>query len=739
MRLPEVSRREFLRGAAGAGGGLMLGIYLPMGKSFAQENAPALAAKVAPPRAPSAFLHIAPDDTITLVSPSVEMGQGGHTALPMILMEELGGDWKRLKVEDAPAAAVFNNPLFGQQLTAGSFSVRGWYTELRRTGAAGREMLITAAAKRWGVPASECSAADSVITHAASGRTCSYGSVAAAAAALPVPAQPTLKTGRFALIGTSPLRVDVADKVDGSARYGIDVKLPGMLYGAVKTCPTLGGKLRSFDDTKAKAAAGFHATVALPDGVIVVARSYWQAKKALALVSVDYELGALAGVDSAAVSQRLHDGFNEKGIVARDDGNVDSAFANVASNGGASGSSGLLATAQAAGVPTLEAVYEVPYLAHACMEPMNCTVRTSEDGAEVWCGTQSPQTAQHAAATVLGIAPDKVKVNTLYLGGGFGRRGEADFVAQAAAAAKAAGKPVKLVWTREEDIQHDFYRPAAAIKFRAALDGEKKLKALECNIVTASKPSFATPGPPFYTEGVYNLSYAIPNLRVTGVDKNIGVRFGFWRSVNESHNPFMLEGFMDEIAHASGQDPYQFRRSMLQHPEAARLLGVLDTVAEKGGWGKAAPGHALGIAAFEAFGSYIGSVVEVTVKDKAITVHKVVTAIDCGVAVHPDNIRAQLEGGMVYGLAAVLRGEITLENGAVKQSNFTDYPMLTMAEMPRTESYIVPSSAPPGGIGEPGTGPIAPALANAIYAATGTRVRSLPLSKHGFTFSVARA
>jgi isoquinoline 1-oxidoreductase beta subunit len=719
------------------GGGLMLGIYLPAGRAFGQENAPGSAAKAAPPRAPSAFLRIAPDDTITLVTPSVEMGQGGHTALPMILMEELGGDWKRLKVEDAPAAAIFNNPIFGVQVTAGSFSVRGWYIELRRTGAAGREMLIAAAAQRWGVPAAECTAANSVITHAPSGRTCTYGSVASAAAALPVPANPALKTGPFALIGTSPLRVDVSDKVDGSARYGIDVKLPGMLYGAVKTCPTLGGKLKSFDDAKARAAPGFHTTVALPDGVIVVARSYWQAKKALALVTVDYDLGALAGVDSAMVSQRLHDGFNEKGIVARDDGNVDSVFARASNAPGRAGS-GFLAVAEAAGTP-LEAVYEVPYLAHACMEPMNCTVRADEGAAEVWCGTQSPQAAQRAAAAVLGLAVDKVKVNTLYLGGGFGRRGEADFVAQAAAAAKATGKPVKLVWTREEDIQHDFYRPAAAIKFRAALDSDKKLTALECKIVTSSKPSFGSGGPPFYTEGVYNLSYAIPNLRVTGIDKNIGVRFGFWRSVNESHNPFMLEGFMDEIAHKLGQDPYQFRRAMLQHPGAERLLGVLDTVAEKAGWGRAKPGHALGLAAFEAFGSYIGSVVEVTVKDKAITLHKVVTAIDCGVAVHPDNIRAQLEGGMVYGLTAVLRGEITLENGAVKQSNFTDYPMLTMAEMPRTESYIVPSTAPPGGIGEPGTGPIAPALANAIYAATGTRVRSLPLSKHGFTFSVVRA
>jgi len=317
IRVPDVGRRDFIRNAASVGGGLLLGIYLPSGKAVGQENAPASVAKAPRPLVPSAFLHIAPDDTITLVSPSVEMGQGGHTALPMILMEELDGDWKRLKVEDAPAAAVFNNPIFGVQLTAGSFSVRGWYAELRRTGAAAREMLVSAAATQWGVPAAECTAAGSVITHAHSHRTCTYGSVASVAAALPVPAQPLLKTGRFALIGTSPLRVDVADKVDGSARYGIDVKLPGMLYGAVKTCPTLGGKLKSFDDTKAKPAPGFQRTVALPDGVIVVARSYWQAKKALALVSVEYELGALAGVDSAAVSRRLHDGFSENGIGAR--------------------------------------------------------------------------------------------------------------------------------------------------------------------------------------------------------------------------------------------------------------------------------------------------------------------------------------------------------------------------------------------------------------------------------------
>jgi isoquinoline 1-oxidoreductase beta subunit len=710
-----VSRREFVRTAATIGGGLVLAIHLPAQRVHSQPGSVKAA-----PRSPAAFLQIAPDDTITVITPAVEMGQGGHTAMPMILMEELGGNWQRLKVLDAPPAAVYDNPVFHMQSTVGSFSVRGWYIELRRIGAAGREMLVQAAAADWRVPAGECTAANSVITHRPSGRTRTFGSVAKAAALLPVPERPALKSGdEFALIGTSPLRVDIGDKVDGSARYGIDVVLPQMLYAAVKTCPTLSGKLKSFDDSKAKSVAGYQATVALPDGVIVVARSYWQAKKALALVTVDYDLGALAGMDSAKVSALLHAGFDEPGAVARSDGDTTAALA--------------------AAAQTLEAVYEVPYLAHACMEPMNCTARVDDSGCDLWCGTQSPQNAQHAAAAVLGIPAERVRVNTMYLGGGFGRRGEADFVAQAAAAAKAVGKPVKLLWTREEDIQHDYYRPAAAIRFRAGLDGAGKLTALDCNVVTASKPTFAMNGPPFYTEGVYNTNYAVPNLRVTGVDKNIGVRFGFWRSVNESHNPFMLEGFIDEIARKVKQDPYQFRRSLLQHPAAQRQLAVLDLVAAKADWQHPRPGHALGISAFEAFGSFIGTVVDVSVKDKAITLHRVVTAIDCGVAVHPDNIRAQLEGGMVYGLAAVLRGEITLENGAVKQTNFTDYPMLTMSEMPLVESHIVASTAAPGGIGEPGTGPIAPALANAIYAATGNRVRSLPLSKHELTFATARA
>jgi isoquinoline 1-oxidoreductase beta subunit len=710
-----LNRREFIHATAAAGGGLLLAFTWPGRRLEAEPSMPA-------PRAPSAFLQIGTDDTITITSPAVEMGQGGHTAMPMILIEELGGDWNRVIVQDAPAAVVYNNPVFHQQSTVGSFSVRGWYTELRRIGAAARDLLLQAAADDWGVPAAELNAANSVISHAPSGRSRRFGSVATMAARLPIPAEPRLKSSAdFKLIGTSPRRLDLSEKIDGSARYGIDVTLPNMLYGAVKTCPTLSGTLKSFDDSAAKVAPGFHATVPLRDGVIVIADSYWRAQQALGRVRVEYEPGRLAGVDSARISQILRAALAEPGALVRNEGD---------------------APAAVAGSPaTLEAVYEVPYLAHACMEPMNCTARIDADGCEVWCGTQAPQAAQAAAAGVLGIPADWVRVHTLYMGGGFGRRGEADFVAQAVTAAKAAGRPIKLIWSREEDIQHDYYRPAAVIRFRAAFAGAKRLSALECVVVTSSSPTRIGAGPAFYTGSISdsNYSYAIPNFRVTGLDKDVGVRFGFWRSVNESHNPFMLEGFIDEIAHHLKLDPYEFRRSLLQHERGQRQLAVLDLAADKAGWRHRRPGHALGIAAVEAFGSYIATVADISMNGQQIRLHRVVTAIDCGVAIHPDNIHAQLEGGMVYGLTAALRGNITLADGAVEQSNFTDYRMLTLGEMPRFECHVMPSTAAPGGIGEPGTAPIAPALANAIYAATGNRLRSLPLSSHGLTYAAQRS
>jgi len=710
-----INRREFIHSMAAAGGGLLLGFAWPAGRLEAEQS-------VATTRLPSAFLQIGIDDRITIISPAVEMGQGGHTAMPMILMEELGGDWNRVTVQDAPASAVYNNPVFHQQSTVGSFSVRGWYAELRRVGAAAREMLLQAAAADWGVPAGELTAEGSVISHGPTGRSRSFGSVASMAARLAAPQQPALKSSSdFQVIGTSPRRVDLPEKIDGSARFGIDMTLPNMLYAAVKTCPTLGGTLKSFDDSAAKQAPGYHATVALPDGIIVIADSYWRAHQALAQVKTEYDLGKLAGMDSSRIAQILRTALSDPGIVIRSEGDAPAALA--------------------AAPETLEAVYEVPYLAHACMEPMNCTARIDAAGCEVWCGTQAPQGAQQTAANVLKIPTDQVRVHTTYLGGGFGRRGESDFVAQAVIAAKAVDRPVKLIWSREEDIQHDYYRPVAAIRFRAAFDEERKLSALDCVVATSSAPTRIGAGPAFYTGSIAdsNYAYAVPNFRVTGLDKDIGVRFGFWRSVNESHNPFMLEGFIDEIAHHLHQDPYEYRRTLLQHERGKRQLAVLDLAAEKARWHDRSAGHALGIAAFEAFGSYIATVADISMRGQEIRLHRVVTTIDCGVAIHPDNIQAQLEGGMVYGLTAALRGEITLANGAVEQSNFTDYHMLTMGEMPRVECFVLPSTAAPGGIGEPGTAPIAPALANAIYAATGNRPRSLPLSKQGLTYSAQRA
>jgi isoquinoline 1-oxidoreductase beta subunit len=712
-----LSRRDFLLAGVAATGGLIFA--LPV---LGQEESPSFGAANTEkrPRNPSAFVKVDSDDTITVVTPAVEMGQGGHTAMPMILMEELGGDWGRLVVRDAPPDIIFNNPVFGMQMTVGSFSVRGWYIELRRIGAAAREMLVQAAADQWGVPPAECDVMTGRIHHMRSDRSCTFGSVAGRAATLPVPSNPKIKTeSRFGLIGTSPLRVDIADKVNGSAQYGIDMALPGMLYGAVRCCPTLGGKLRAFDDEAARTMPGFHSTVRIADGIIVLASGWWEASQAIEKVKIDFDAGKLAGLASAEVSRRLAAGFEEPGLVARSEGDVDITLA--------------------AAAHTLQSTYEVPYLAHACMEPMNCTAQVDQAGCEIWCGTQAPQRAQAAAAEALGISPERVKVHVMYLGGGFGRRGESDFVAQAAIAARSAGRPVKLIWSREEDIRHDFYRPAAAIRFRAGLDAAKQLVALDAKVVTASSPPSPPGAPPTFTTGVADATYAIPNFRVVGLDKRVGVRFGYWRSVNDSHNPFMLEGFIDELARSVGQDPYRFRRSLLQHEGGRRQLAVLDLVAEKCGYDHPKPGHSIGICAFPAFGSYIAAAADVTMEGKRITLHRVVTGIDCGVVIHPDNVKAQLSGGMVYGLSAVLRGAITLRDGAVEQGNFTDYPILSMAEMPPSECYIMPSTAPPGGVGEPGTGPIAPALCNAIFAASGERIRRLPLSTAGYTVSVARS
>ncbi|MEJ2761515.1 MAG: molybdopterin-dependent oxidoreductase, partial [Gammaproteobacteria bacterium] len=447
--------------------------------------------------------------------------------------------------------------------------------------------------------------------------------------------------------------------------------------------------------------------------------SWWRAHKALDKVEVEYDSGPIASLDSDKVSSILRGSFEApKAVLARNDGDATAALK--------------------AAETVVEAVYEVPYLAHACMEPMNCTADVRADSCEIWVSTQAPGRTRDAAAKVAGLPPHKVKVHSQFLGGGFGRRGEVDFVEQAVTVSRAVGRPVKLLWSREEDIRHDFYRPAAAIRFRGGITGGKVV-ALDARVVTASAPGFSRPGPPMYTLGVYDTAYAIPNYHVTGYNADLGVPFGFWRSVNHSHNPYMMEGFIDELAWKLKQDPYEFRRSLLQGEKGRRHRGALELAAQKAGWGRPLPaGHYRGIAATEAYGSWIANVAEISVKDNVITLHKVVCAIDCGVAVNPDTINAQLEGGMVYGLTAALRGVIHIEKGAVVEGNFNDYPVLMLNEMPRVETYVVESGEAPGGVGEPGTAPIAPALANAVFAATGKRIRTLPLSRHGFTYAAGR-
>jgi isoquinoline 1-oxidoreductase beta subunit len=550
-----------------------------------------------------------------------------------------------------------------------------------------------------------------------------YGELVAHAARMDPPEIVALKRPEeFKLIGTSAKRLDAPAKVDGSAVYGIDARPPGVKFATLAQSPVSGGRLKSVNDAAARRIKGVRQIVRLDDAVAVVADHMGAAKKGLAALQIDWDDGPHAGLTTEDIARELEQATLGPGPVAQTIGDTDKALADAATK--------------------VKATYQLPFLAHAAMEPMNCTVHLRKDACEIWIGSQAVARVQAAAAETAGLPLEKVIIHNHLIGGGFGRRLEADGAIRAVQIARHVDGPVKVVWSREEDIQHDFYRPAAAVRFRAGLDAVGKLVALEARMVSASSPSFAPPtGPPFFTGGVSDQHYAIPNFRVTGIDKKLGVRFGFWRSVNDSHNPFMFEGFIDEVARASRQDPLAFRRALLanERPGAKRVLAVLELAAARAGWGKARPGHFLGLGCFEGFGSFIATACDITVKGREVTLHKVTTAVDCGVAVHPDNIRAQLEGGMAYGLTALLRGEITLENGAVKQSNFTDYPMLSMAEMPLFEAHIVPSTEAPGGIGEPGTGPIAPALANAIYAATGERIRTLPLSRHGYTFKVQRS
>jgi isoquinoline 1-oxidoreductase subunit beta len=698
-----LSRRALLKAGVGIAAGLTIGWDLPRGPRGVRSAGTAFA--------PNAWLRIDADGRVTIVNSQSEMGQGTLTSMAMIIAEELDADWSRVRVEQSGADPAYGRG--GDQITAGSASIRGYLTTWRRAGAAAREMLVAAAAREWGVPAGELRAERGAVYHDATGRRLTYGELADKAATLPVPQNPRLKTPeQFTLIGTRVPRLDTPDKVTGRAIYGLDVSVSGMLVATVARCPVFGGKLASFDATRAKAVPGVRHVVPIVSGVAVVADGYWAARRGREALTVKWNEGANARVGSAGIRQAFADAAKQPGVVARRDGDATRALA--------------------AARRVVEAVYEAPFLAHATMEPQNCTAHVRPDGCDVWAPTQAQTWAQDEAMRITGLPREKVRVHTTYLGGGFGRRGEVDYVIEAVELAKAVKAPVKVVWSREDDIQHDFYRPASHNVLRAALgpDGAPTAwlhRIVSPGIVAQRSRMWLRRVDGTAVEGAANQPYAIPNVQVEWTHKDLGIPVGYWRSVGASLNAFVVESFVDELAHAAGKDPLEYRRDLLRR--SARHRGVLELAAARAGWDTPAPaGRHRGIAVAFSYGSWAAQVAEVSVGDDGrVRVHRVVCAIDCGLAINPDQIRAQMEGGIVWGLSAAVHGEITVAGGRVQQSNFHDYRVLRIDEMPVVEVHIVPSAEAPGGVGEPGVPPIAPAVCNAIFAATGKRVRRLPI------------
>jgi isoquinoline 1-oxidoreductase subunit beta len=700
-----VTRREFLETASVVGAGLVISFHLPPG-----PRAPVAAG----PFTPNAWLRLGADESVLVVVDRSEMGQGVATALPMLVAEELEADWSKVRIEFAPADKAYFNPLFGAQGTGGSTSVRAAWTPLRKAGAAAREMLISAAAETWGVDRSTCHASRGMVIHEPSKRRLTYGGLVAKAATQPVPQDVPLKDPKdWKLIGASVRRLDTPPKVDGSAQFGIDVRVPGMLVAVVARCPVFGGKVAKFDATKAKAVPGVRQVVQISSGVAVVATGYWPAKQGRDALNITWDEGKNAQVTSASISQLLHEQADHPGAVARHDGDADGALAAAAGK--------------------IEATYELPFLAHATMEPMNCTAHVRADGVDIWAPTQFQTGVAGMGAGIGGVPPEKVNVHTTYLGGGFGRRFELDFIQEALETSKMVGAPVKVVWSREDDIQHDVYRPACVHRLRAGTDRAGTPVAWTHRIVAPSIMTRVFPGmvkdglDGEAVEGGVAMPYTVPNVHVDYRMPDTGIPVGFWRSVNNTFNGFAVESFVDELAAAAKQDPYQFRRGLLA--KAPRHLGALDLAATKAGWGTPLPaGRARGIAVFKSFDSYVAQVAEVSINtDGAVRVHRVVCAVDCGHVVNPNTVEAQIAGAMVYGLTAALWGEITIDRGRAQQGNFDSYRMLRMADMPAVEVHIVASAEAPGGVGEPGTPPIAPAVCNAIFALTGKRIRKLPI------------
>lgn len=692
-------RRALALGLAGSGG-LLLGVPLARARE---------ASVAAPAGAPSAdvalnaYLRIASDDTITLITPDAEMGQGVYTSLPAILAEELDADFDRVRIEFCGFDPAFINPMKGYQATGQSAAVRGYYEPLRKLGASARAMLVAAAARQWGVDPAQCSAQRSVV-HCGE-RSIGYGALAGAAAGESPPASPTLKSPRdFTLIGRRLARKDSPAKVDGSALYASDLAWPGLLHATVRSAPAAGGRLVSIDDREAKSMPGVRAVVRLGDTVAVVARQWWQARQAADRLELGFASTPL--VDDLSAADR------GEGLVAWSTGDTSRQFE--------------------ATPPTLDVTYDAPYLAHATMEPMSCVVEVTSERCTIWAPTQGPTTAHAAAAKASGLAPEKVILHRTFLGGGFGRRFQTDFITQAVRISMAVGAPVKLLWSREEDMQHDFYRPKARARYRALLGEGSRIVAVEVNLACGSLMARLRPGglggkvDAVSAEGALDRDFPTDHVRVTHHAATASLPIGMWRAVSHSQNGFFKESFVDELARVAGRDPLQFRRDCLVGQP--RHLAVLDLAARRAGWGQPlAADRARGIAIVEAYGSIVAQVAEVSLERGEPRVHRVVCAVDCGIAIDPWNIDAQMQSAIVYGLSAALWGEVTTEAGAVRQSNFSDYRVLRFNEMPRIETHLVKSDAAPGGIGEAGLPPIAPAVCNALFALTGRRIRHLPI------------
>jgi isoquinoline 1-oxidoreductase beta subunit len=714
MLSAELTRRGFLKTTAAATGGLVIAIYLP-GCSKPEE-----AAKSAGPAKiinANAWLRIGTDGSITVLCDRSEMGQGVYTALPTLIAEELNVDPATIKVEFAPPGKDYVNALLGGQVTGGSTSVRDAWDKLRTAGAEARERLIAAAAKEFGAPAHSCVASNGYVVFTS--RRLSYGELAEKAAALPKPEQVQLKSpGDFQYIGQVRQRLDTPSKVDGSAQYGIDVRLPDMLYAALALPPELGASVKSFNADAAKGMPGVRHVLQTSSGVAVIADSWWQARKARDAVQIEWASGKNAKLNTAAIAAGLKRAAVGKGKEVRKDGDADAALRGSRRK--------------------MEATYDLPLLAHATLEPQNCTAEIRDDGCHLYVPTQVQQLAQMAGAQASGLPPEKVFVHTTFLGGGFGRRLDVDFIPAAVECAKAAGKPVKLLWTREDDTTHDMYRPPSRITGSAGFDGSGKLDALQFHLVSPSVTARWAPAvlangmvDPFAVEAVHNVPYDVPNIYVDYLQHEIGIDVGYWRSVSHALNCFAVESFIDELAAEAQADPYEFRRGLLQ--KQPRWQGVLDVAARRAQWGRAPEGRKQGIALMSGYDTYLAQVAEVSVQNNQLKVHKIVCAIDCGQKVNPGIVEAQAEGSIIFGLTAALWGEINLDKGRVAEQNFDSYRLMRMNEAPTIEIHLLDSSEKPGGMGEPAVALVAPAVCNAIYAATRKRIRALPIAKQGFT------